>query len=79
MDLRRQNEAGVDHITLPTLQFQSVLQHVHQSFLVELGTPEDVDTETENGEDVAVEGANAESDRDNGPKPSQIQITAEVV
>lgn len=43
LDLRRRNVAVVEAngMTLPTLHFQSILQHVHQSLLVEMGTPED--------------------------------------
>lgn len=43
LDLRCRNSKKIQasSISLPSLQIQSVLQHVHQSFTVELATPED--------------------------------------
>lgn len=36
---------AASNISLPSLQFQSVLQHVHQSVLVEMGAPEHINVE----------------------------------
>lgn len=65
LDLRQRNCTAIDEFTshrlsLSSLQCQTVLQNVHQSILVEMGTPEDVDAEEgNNGEDDGV--TNSES------------------
>lgn len=43
LDLRLLNSAKIEgsQLSLPTLRFSNVLQHVHQSFIVEMATPEE--------------------------------------
>lgn len=57
LDLRRLNDARIEatQVTLPSLQFSNVLQHVHRSLLVELATPESTNAE------------NLDNDYDNPP------------
>lgn len=44
LDLRQLNSAKIEasNASLPSLHFSSVLQHVHQSIVVELATPGDI-------------------------------------
>lgn len=43
LDLRRLNSSKIEssQMSLPSLQLSNVLQHVEQSFLVEMSTPEE--------------------------------------
>lgn len=43
LELRHLNSAKIEatYKSLSTVQFSNAIQHVHQSFLVELATPED--------------------------------------
>lgn len=47
LDLRSLNSAKIEtsNASLPSLYLSNVLQHVHQSIIVELSTPENVDVE----------------------------------
>lgn len=66
LELREHNSAKIEetNITLPTLHFRSIVQHVHQSFLVEVGTPEDTefDTGTGDGNDILGESEHTDTE-----------------
>lgn len=55
LELRQKNSTAIQAInnTLPTIHFQSVMDHIHQSILVEMGTPENTDTREGDDEDLS--------------------------